>query len=115
MLFLFVKIMNINYKEDIILGLQSVGVSKASIIESKDLDKSLGNEMGLFTGFFKALGDNEGEQLIITALIESEDQVRELIQNLKEADVPVDKEDIVRLITWPVASTYEADTGFVAH
>jgi hypothetical protein len=115
MYFLFMKIINIDYKEDIVLGLQSVGVSKASIIESKDLDETLGNEMSLFTGFFKALGEREGEQLIVTALIDSEDQAREFIQNLKEAEVPLDTEDILRLIIWPVSATYEKDTGFLHH
>lgn len=113
MYFLFVKLTDVKYKEDIILALQSVGITKASCIESTNLERALSDELSLFRGFFKSANELEGEQLIITALIESREQVREIITNLKEADIDIENEDIIRIVVLPILMLYDNSTGLL--
>jgi len=114
MYFLFVKLMNTDYKEDVILALQSVGVTKASYIECQDLEKSLSDEFHLFTGFFGA-DRREGENGIVTALVESKDQVSEVVTNLRDAGIDIDGEEILRLIAWPVEMVFDSGSGFTEY
>lgn len=112
MTFVFVKLVDISYKEEVILALQSVGIRKASYIESKNLEGALSDEVRLFTGLFSKDPD-DGEQAIITALAESADQIQEMLDNLRQAGLPIDDEEIVRVITWPVETVFDPQLGWI--
>ena len=111
--FLFIKLSDITYKEEVILALQSVGVTRASCIESTNLERALSDELTLFRGFFKSEAANEGQQLIFTALIEQAAQAKEIITNLKEAGIDLENEDILRLIVMPVTLVFDSSLGFL--
>ncbi len=111
MYFLFLKIINIHYKEDVFLALQSVGIQKGSFFESGGLDGSLREEAVLFSGFFKTDDEYSNQQIIVTALAESKDQVKEFLDNLKAAGIEIDKEPILRAILMPITLLFDADTG----
>jgi hypothetical protein len=111
--FMFVKIMDIRYKEDVVLALQSEGIHRASYIESKDLQKSLSDDFKLFTGFFA--GDPEENQVIITALIDDPGQAEGVIRNLTQAGIDVTRDPILRIILWPVTHVFDGPEGWLEH
>ena len=106
-----ITITNIDYKEDIFLSLQSAGISQASSLEALNLKKALSDEFSLFTGFFKSASEREDEQIIITAVIESKDQAREFLNNLKTTGVDLKKQDILRMAVLPAVMAFTSDTG----
>jgi hypothetical protein len=106
MYFMYVKVNDIRYKEDVILALQSVGVSKASYVESHNMEGALTDEFTLFTGFFNASTGREGEQLLITAAIEETDQASKMLDNLREAGIDVDGSDVLNVFVLPVAMAF---------
>lgn len=112
MLFVYIKLVDVSYKEEIILALQSVGIRKASYIESKNLERALSDEVRLFTGLFSK-DPHDGEQGIITALADSTDQIKEMLDNLRHADIPIDSEEIVRVNAWPVSAVFDAELGWI--
>jgi len=57
MYFLFIKVIDTAYKEDIFLALQSVGINKGSYFLSHNMDNTLSDDMPAFTGFFKTEDD----------------------------------------------------------
>ena len=109
MYFLFIKIVDINYKEDVTMALESVGITKASYIESWNLEKSLSDEITLFTGFFQR--ENRGQQVIITALAEDKEQVKRLLDTLRVAGLDIDNSEILRLLLMPVSLAFDWDLG----
>ncbi len=109
MYFLFIKIVDINYKEDVTMALESVGVTKASYIESWNLEKSFSDEITLFTGFFQ--GENRGQQVIVTALVDEKEQVTSLLDTLRVAGLDIDNEEILRIILMPVSMVFDWDVG----
>ena len=110
MYFVFVKLIDITYKEDVILALRSVGVEKASYIESTNLERTLSDEFRLFTGFL-GRDKNEGQQGIITALVEEKEQILEFLDNLRQAEIDVDTEEILRVNAWPVSLVFDSELG----
>lgn len=111
MYFMFVKIMDIRYKEDVVLALQSEGIRRASYIESKDLERSLSDDFKLFTGFFTS--DPEENQVIITALIDDTKQADEVLSSLTQAGIPVESEPILRIVLWPVTHVFDGPEGWI--
>jgi hypothetical protein len=111
MYFLFIKLTDISYKEDLCLALQSVGIMSASLMEGRDLSPELSDEMNLFTGFFKSDRTKSGEQLVITATIDSKDQAKELLLNLREGGVDLERDNILKLVLMPVALKFDSIDG----
>ena len=111
MYFMFIKVMDVRYKEDVVLAMQSEGIQRASYIDSMDLDRSLSDDLQLFTGFFGTGG--EEQQIIITALVEDPAVGDEVISNLSQAGIPVESEPIIRLILWPVTHVFDGPAGWV--
>jgi len=109
--FMFVKIMDIRYKEDVVLALQSEGIWRASYIESKDLQKSLSDDFKLFTGFFST--DPEENQVIITALIDEPAQATRVLENLSQAGIEVYTESVLRIVLWPVSHVFDGPEGWI--
>ncbi len=98
---LTIKILDINYKEDVILAMQSVGIFNGTCIEGEGLERALNDELSLFQGFFNR-DKHEGAQLVISALIGELDQAKGIVDNLRAGGIPVDSEKIIRLFVSPV-------------
>lgn len=108
---LIIELSQLDYKEDVFLALQSVGITKASTFDAKNLNRSLESEFSLFTGFFQSRSGNEGERLIILAPIDSNDDAKELLLNLEAGGIPINKEDILNLMVLPIALSFDLSTG----
>ena len=107
MYFMFMKIIDINYKDDIFLALESVEITKASYIEARNLEKSLTDELPLFKGFFTTDEEKEKQIIIVTALIDSTEQIDELIKNLEASGLNIKEEPIFRLALMPVSYVFD--------
>jgi hypothetical protein len=102
MYYLFVKVIDVDYKEDIFLALESVDITKASYIEGTNLDNALTRELPLFKGFFQTEEEKARQVLLITALIEDKSQIHEFVDMLRESGLDIDNGEIVRVLAWPV-------------
>lgn len=109
MFFMIIQLFRIEYKEDIILALTSCGIRKGNICEGHNLDKLLQRDYPLFTGLIKSEDERESYSFLITSLIEKKEKVIELINLLKEADIDVEKENILRVILLPVETVVDHD------
>jgi hypothetical protein len=108
---LLIELSQLDYKEDVFLALQSVGITKASAFDAKNLNSSLESEFSLFTGFLQSRTDKEGEKLVILAPIESVEVAKELLSNLEAGGIPIKKEDILDLMVIPSILTFDLATG----
>lgn len=114
MFYLIIELLNTDYKEDIFLALQSVGIGNASYMDSYNLEHYLTAEASLFKGFFKSdsLSDSEREEEgVICTFAESKEQVKELLKNLKHADIDIDGKKILRVFLLPLALAFDSQTG----
>jgi len=107
MYFMFMKIIDVNYKDDIFLALESVEITKASYFEANNLESELTDELPLFKGFFSTDDEKEKKVIIVTALIESEEQIDEFVSNLEASGLNLKEEPIFRLALMPVAKTID--------
>jgi len=107
MFFLIIQLFKIEYKEDVLLALTSCDIKKGSTFEGYNLDKALQRDFPLFTGLIKSEDERERYSLLITAVVEKKAKAKELIDILKEADIDVEKEEILRLILLPVESVVD--------
>lgn len=110
---LIISLSNLDYKEDVLLALQSVGIQKATVWDAKNLNKSLESEFSLFSGFFSGGTAHEGEKLIILSHIKSRDDAKEFISNLEEGGIPLKKENILSLYVLPIALSFDKSTGLI--
>jgi hypothetical protein len=109
---LIIELSQLDYKEDVFLALQSVGIAKASAFDAKNLNSSLESEFSLFTGFLQSRTDKEGEKLIIMAPIDSPEDAKELLANLEAGGIPLKKEDILNLMVLPVTLSFDQISGW---
>ncbi len=107
MQFLFIKIIDINYKDDIFLALESVEISKASYFEGYNMDKTLTDEIPLFRGFFKTEEDKAKKVIIVTALIKEKKQVEDFLSILEESGLDIKSKEILRLMTWNLDMVFD--------
>ncbi|MGD1818148.1 MAG: hypothetical protein ACPKNR_14065 [Pleomorphochaeta sp.] len=110
---LIISLSKIDYKEDVLLALQSIGIQKASIWDAKNLNRSLESEFSLFSGFFSGGDAHADEKLIILAHIKDKNDAKEFISNLEAGGVPVKKEDILNMYVVPTSLVFEQETGFI--
>ncbi len=108
---LFITLTNIDYKEDVLLSLQSAGITRATSIDAVNLRKALSDEFSLFTGFFKSAGEREDEQILIITYIDDLAQAREFVENLKMSGVDLQKTDILRMVAVPAVLSFDWETG----
>lgn len=108
---LIIALSKIDYKEDVFLALQSVGIQKASVIDAKNLNNSLASEFSLFSGFLIGGQAHEGEKLIILANIKNNSDAKELIENLEAGGIPVKTEDILDLYVIPTSLSFDQEKG----
>lgn len=107
MYFMVMKIIDVNYKEDIFLAMESVEITKASYIEARNLEKSLTDELPLFKGFFTTDEEKEKQVIIVTALVNEEKQIDDFIKILEASGLNIREEEILRLALMPVAKTFD--------
>lgn len=112
MFFLIIQLFKLEYKEDVLLALTSCGIRKGSTYEGLNLDKVLERDIPLFTGLIKSEYEKERYSLMITAVIDTKKRVQDLIHLLKEADIDVKKENILRLILLPAELIVDYETDF---
>lgn len=103
---LIIKLVKPDYKEDVILALQSVGIDKATCIPGYNLDHELANELPMFTGLFKS-EQEQRETLIITAKCPDPSQANELIEILRESGLDLENEDFIRAYLFPIQVIYD--------
>lgn len=114
MYYMIIELLDSSYREDIFLALQSVGITSASYTESRNAENYLSAEAPLFTGFFKtgsASGAGRAEEALIGVPVESKEVVGELLQNLREADIAIDEQGIIRVLLVPLALYFDAAVG----
>ncbi len=107
MYFMFMKIIDTNYKDDIFLALESVEITKTSYIEARNLEKSLTDELPLFTGFFTTEEEREKQIIIVTALVDKTEQIDELVKILEASGLNIRDEEIFRLVLMPVSYVFD--------
>lgn len=110
---LIISLSELDYKEDVFLALQSVGIQKASVLDAKNLNNSLASEFSLFSSFFGGGDSHEGEKLIILAHIKDSGDAKELIANLIAGGIPVNTKDILNLYVVPSVLSFDQETGIV--
>jgi len=108
---LIISLSKIDYKEDVFLALQSIGIQKASVWDAKNLNNSLASGFSLFSDFFTGGDAHEGEKLIILAHIKKVEDAKELISNLEAGGVPVKTENVLNLYVIPTALSFDQETG----
>lgn len=102
--FLYIKLINTDYKEDILLALESSEIYKASMIEGINLDNALTRDLALFKGFFNRETEEEKKVIIINALVNKKESIKEFINILKESGLDIENEEIIRILIWQVES-----------
>lgn len=108
--FVYIKVFDRRYKEDVILALQSAGISRASFVEAQNLEAELSDDIGLFKGFFDP-DRHKGEEGLIFALAEETEQISEVIANLRAAGLALDDEEVIRILAWPVSYLFDPVLG----
>ncbi|MDC7241399.1 MAG: hypothetical protein PQJ50_13665 [Spirochaetales bacterium] len=111
MYFLVIEIFDSNYKEEIYLALQSVGIQKAVTFDARNLNSALSDEQTFFTGFFRSDKIGSGAVEVIQARVSEKGAAKEFLSNLKESGAPVEKENIVALTLFPAAASFTSETG----
>lgn len=110
---LVISLSELDYKEDVFLALQSVGIQKASVIDAKDLNNSLASEFSLFSGFLIGGHAHDGEKLIIIAQIKDASDAKEFLSNLEAGGIPVKTENILNLYVVPTALSFDQQSGIL--
>lgn len=106
---MIISLSNIDYKEDLFLALQSVGIQKATTFEAQSMDKSLESEYSLFQGFLNSETAREGQKTLVLCTISSLDLARELVKNLSAAGIPLDEGSILQFSVVPIALEYDGE------
>ncbi len=109
MYYLIIQLFKHEYKEDLFLAFTSCGIKKATFIEGFNLDKILQDEFSLFKGIIPSKQQMERYSIIIHAVVENKENVRELIDLLKESGIDLEKEDIMRIILLPTVLVKDID------
>lgn len=107
MYFLYIKLVDTEYKEDILLALESSEIYKASLIEGINLDNALTRDLALFKGFFNREIEEEKKVMIINALVDKKEKIKEFINILKESGLDIENEEVIRVLTWEVLSLHD--------
>ncbi len=111
MYYMILEVSDPDLKEDVFLALQSIGITRASTLDGQDISSALNDELNLFSGFFRGDKAERGALMIITAQVGTREQARELLSNLREADIDIDNRDIISLTLVPAVMTFSGKNG----
>ena len=112
MYYLIIQLFKTEYKEDIFLALTSCGIQKGSTFEGQNLDKVLQRDFPLFSGFIRSDDEKERYSLLIMSIVDKKKRIQDLIQVLKEADIDIQKDDILRLVLLPTELVVDSQTNW---
>ena len=84
--------------------LESSEIYKASLVEGINLDNALTRDLALFRGFFDKEHEEEKPVIIINALVDKKERIKEFVFILKESGLDIENEEIIRILTWEVES-----------
>jgi len=110
MYLLILQLFKQEYKEDVFLAFTSCGIKKATFIEGFNLDKVLQEEFSLFKGIIRPKEERERYAILIIALVEDRETVKDFINLLKESGIDLDGEDIMRVVLLPASMVKDKDT-----
>ncbi len=108
MYFLFIKVIEQKYKNDIFLALESVDINKASYFDAYNLDISLTDQIPILKGLFLPEEEKYEKQIIITAMVKEIKQVEEFVKILEESGMEIRNQEIIRLMTMPINYYFES-------
>lgn len=111
MYYLILEVHNPEYREDIYLALQSIGIQRALSIDAQNITAALSDEQTFFTGFFRSDKIESGNVLLIQAQVSSREMVREFLSNLREGGIDIDNENILSLTVLPAAMSFSSEHG----
>jgi hypothetical protein len=98
--FLYIKIMDNFYKDDILMALESADISKASMMEGINLDNALTRNLEIFKGFFSEQVQEEKKIIIINALVDNKEKIFDFINLLKESGIDFQDKELLRVLVW---------------
>lgn len=107
MYYLYIKIVDPIYKEDVFLAMQSVEITKASFVEARDLDHLLMNHLPVFKEFVAEEEKSEDKVYLINALVKEKDKIIEFVELLRESGIAVENQEIIRVLFWKVESAFD--------
>ena len=109
MYYLIIQLFKHEYKEDLFLAFTSCGIKNATFLEGFNLDKILQEEFSLFKGILPSKQQMERYSIVIHAVVESKDNVKELLELLKESGIDLENEEILRIVLLPAVMVKDAD------
>lgn len=109
MYFMFLKVIDVRFKDDIFMALQSAEINKATYFEALDLDKVLRDEIKIFKGLFDETKDIDKKGIIVTAYLPKKEMAFEFLDLLRNAGIDIDNKEILRLLVLPVDFVFEAN------
>ncbi len=112
MYLLIIQLFKNEYKDDIFLAFTSSGIKRASFFEGFNLDKVLQEEFSLFKGIIKPKEQKERYSMLITGVVDSKERVKEFIKVLKEAEIDIKQEDILRVVLIPTVFVMDKELDF---
>lgn len=99
MYFLYIKLLDITYKEDVFLALQSINITNASYFEGSNIDHII-EEYPLFKGFFSSEEDNKKKVYLVTAVVDKLEQINELLDIIEASGIKIKEDNIIRIFSW---------------
>ena len=102
MYLLIIQLYHAEYKDDVLLALTSCGIQKGGLFEGTNLDQELTRDFPLFTGLVRSDEEKARFALQITAVVDEKRKVHALIDLLKEADIDIEGEGILRMMLLPL-------------
>jgi len=109
MYYLIIQLFKQEYKEDIFLAFTSCGIKNATFVEGFNLDKTLQDEFSLFKGIIPSKGQMERYSIMIHAIVEKKENIREFINILKESGIDLENEEILRITLLPTIMVKDAE------
>ncbi|MBN1782011.1 hypothetical protein JW948_12840 [bacterium] len=101
MYLLMIQLFKMEYKEDVLLAMTSCGIQKGNLFEGQNLERALERDFPLFTGLIKSDLERERFSMLITSIVDEKSRIREMIHLLKDADVDITRDNIMRIILIP--------------
>lgn len=98
MLFYIIQLFDINYKDDMLLAMTSVGIMRGTYVEGSNLDSLLDQEFPIFRGFFKTKEDKERACSLFFGMVDSETKLINLRQLLLDSGIEGNTDDIFQIM-----------------
>ena len=112
MYLMIIQLYQTEYKDDILLGLTTCGIAKGTLMEASNLDKELELDVPIFTGLIKSSFEKERSALMITAVVDSWERFDHFVDLLKEADIDIKQDDILRALLLPLDVVVDSTTDW---